>query len=371
MGCRSTREVGKLNLINIEDIISNEPIKYSDIFSDFYFIPLETTTESILSNIDNIIFSKDKIFILNRKKGVYIFSQEGRYINKIDRIGRGPGEYLRPVEFDINPFNKTISILDWSNKKLFIYDFHGNFIKDIMFKENFQSFVYDDDKIYLSKPYNSNYKIGEKRLFIYSQNGNLISEHLDFSIFKKEPDIMFFNFGSSFFKGQKDIKFFTEYSDTIYSIKDNKVLPYIGFNAGKYFLSNKDLDELIDEQITKIPFGIENRFSKVREYSENDHLIFFKFNIGRITYSTFYSKDSGSTICSSKMIDDMIHSYPSLIKLYENQFVGIIQPRSIKNLKNAVADGKLNLPVNETNAIVRLPDDGNPIIVIFNVKNIQ
>ena len=59
-------------------LISNEnkPIYFSELFSDFHIIPLETKEECLINQIDNIKLINDTICILDRypTKSIFLFS---------------------------------------------------------------------------------------------------------------------------------------------------------------------------------------------------------------------------------------------------------------------------------------------------------
>ena len=85
------------------------------------FIQLETNDESIIGRIDKVITHKNRIFILDKElsKSIYIFTAKGRYLNKIAKIGQGPGEYI--ALDDITLTGNEIVILDIDQEKLIYY----------------------------------------------------------------------------------------------------------------------------------------------------------------------------------------------------------------------------------------------------------
>ena len=59
-------------------------------------IVLETTPESTIGTIDKLIVRENKIYIMDKEitKSLFVFSIEGKFLYKINRAGRGPGEYI-------------------------------------------------------------------------------------------------------------------------------------------------------------------------------------------------------------------------------------------------------------------------------------
>lgn len=93
---------------------------------DFEVIPLETIDESIISEISKVKIHDNRFYIQDRQQQViFIFDQNGKYINKINRRGRGPGEYIAINDFDI--YNGCIYIIS-AAAKLLRYDLNGKYI---------------------------------------------------------------------------------------------------------------------------------------------------------------------------------------------------------------------------------------------------
>ena len=64
------------------------------LFSKIEVIPLETQEESIIRSIDKIMEYQSCIYILDRRqKAVLIFDGHGKFISKINSIGRAPDEF--------------------------------------------------------------------------------------------------------------------------------------------------------------------------------------------------------------------------------------------------------------------------------------
>ena len=91
---------------------------------------------------ENVIFnslgdiatdSKNNIYISDRKeKLIYLFNEEGKFLKKIGRTGRGPGEFIRPCSIYIDP-KDIIYVLDESQRRVEIFDSEANHIKSIKF----------------------------------------------------------------------------------------------------------------------------------------------------------------------------------------------------------------------------------------------
>lgn len=70
--------------------------------------PLETTEASLLSYPELLKTCRDTLFVFDRSNSsLLLFAPDGKFIRRIGRIGRGPGEYLRARDFLIDPDGRT------------------------------------------------------------------------------------------------------------------------------------------------------------------------------------------------------------------------------------------------------------------------
>lgn len=113
------------------DLDSKEEVSIFDIFSKIEIIPLETSDTCLIGSIDKLILYDSKYYLLDTKQNcVSIFSQDGKFIQNIKRVGRGPGEYLYVYDFSINEYDHTLELLDCFGK-LVIFNLDG------IYKESF------------------------------------------------------------------------------------------------------------------------------------------------------------------------------------------------------------------------------------------
>lgn len=102
-------------------------------FDHFYrlkeVIPLETTDSSVMGDIMKVIGAKDHIFVAPwNGKSIFVFNRAGKYLSRIDKEGRGPGEYLRISDFMVTTEPQEIVVYAREGKFNF-YDWEGNFLR--------------------------------------------------------------------------------------------------------------------------------------------------------------------------------------------------------------------------------------------------
>lgn len=112
-------------ILSVNLDLEDNTVSFYDLFENVSLLPLETTEESLLSNIDKIIIHNDSIFILDKKQGaIFLFNSEGKYINKLSQQGDGPTEYFDLADFTFNKYTTNLELLSVYRG---IYCFNRNF----------------------------------------------------------------------------------------------------------------------------------------------------------------------------------------------------------------------------------------------------
>ncbi|MBQ5814761.1 MAG: 6-bladed beta-propeller [Flavobacteriales bacterium] len=104
--------------------------------TSFYrVIPLETTPECLVGNeIQKVFYRNGRIYVWEEQsKGVFMFDENGNYLNKIQTPGEGPQDYIAIHNVCIT--DEYIYIRDVYGHKVLYYDLDCNFIKSISTKE--------------------------------------------------------------------------------------------------------------------------------------------------------------------------------------------------------------------------------------------
>jgi hypothetical protein len=355
--------------IDIDEYISDEPLVFSEIFSGFHIIPLETSEDCIINQINNIKIIRDTIYVFDKNaKSVFIFSKQGRFISKISRIGRGPGEFIQPSDFDVK--RDAILIFDYSSKKINAYDKIGNFIYDLNLKDRFSSFITTDDNVLAYKPFpagNTSAK-DDYLLYQYNTDGKIIWKAVKYSDFLQGPKVIQSLDGGNFFMTENDIKFYMNFCTTIFSIKEQNIKPYIILNSVKHKLTKDDLKNYKIEEISTFITANPDKLSKISGYSENDNIAFIKFNIGVSEYYTFYYFKTQKISCNSRYMDDLTIIYPNLFKISGNQLIAYIHSSRVSAFKELIVTEKVKVEDDLKSEILKATDFDNPILILYDLR---
>ena len=130
--------------------LSNEPvfIKSDSLLGEKVIIPLETTDESIIGEINKLEIVHDTLYILDDDQDIiFLFDKTGKYITRIADIGRGPEEYLRIDDFHID--GDIIYVVAGGNQKVFCYDLQGKFLSSFSTEFSANRIATDSNYIYV------------------------------------------------------------------------------------------------------------------------------------------------------------------------------------------------------------------------------
>ncbi|WP_299577795.1 6-bladed beta-propeller [uncultured Sunxiuqinia sp.] len=131
----------------IPDFSSEPSVELTDVASQISYLPLNDSI--LLEDIYKLKSSESLLFMQSEEGSVNVFNLEGKFVNRVGKLGEGPGEVSNLVDYAIDKSAKRIYILN--RFKLLMYDFSGNFIKaiNLPIEEHFQNMSFLNNQIYL------------------------------------------------------------------------------------------------------------------------------------------------------------------------------------------------------------------------------
>lgn len=167
-GCRQDRVASESDY----NIDVNQRSAVSDFFDGYSYVKLATNDDALLADIKGVRVTDSVISVLSRGQ-ILSFDHEGHHVGTIDRKGQGPQEYADINDYRI--YNNQVMVLAGRNNKLFVYDFEGNYVREIPLDNSYLSFeIYNDSLICLASG-----NMGDKGfnfVFINPDDGSVISE---------------------------------------------------------------------------------------------------------------------------------------------------------------------------------------------------
>lgn len=209
----------------------------SEVIDSISYVRLETNENCLVGRIDKIMQHDSLLFISDRESSnaIFCFTMNGEFVFKIDRSGKGPGEYLRIDDCCIDS-DGNILLYDAGLKKIIKCDNNGNFTGD-----EIELDFYADYFAYLSPQDNyvfySSYREAFNRcnLIITNSEGKVISKYLQFD--KKyntnKATMPFQNLRSY---NTNSVPVFQMYDNKVYEINNEGFICKYEFDFGRYTL---------------------------------------------------------------------------------------------------------------------------------------
>lgn len=119
---------GDLPVINLSDNVEEvTSLPLSDAAAQVEIVPLELTDSSLIAEVSNVQVTEHDIWVKSSKsQSVFRFSREGKFLNKVGRVGQGPGEYSYLGGFMVDEDRQEVYLTTVSNG-VYAYDFNGAF----------------------------------------------------------------------------------------------------------------------------------------------------------------------------------------------------------------------------------------------------
>lgn len=352
--------------------------KLSDFAEDIKMIPLEFSGDCILDKVEKIVMSDSCIFIMERynQKGIYVFDHSGKYLYRVGNCGQGPDEFVDLSDFSLNEEQQLIYLYDIMRKKVLIFSFEGDFIKDIQMNYYADKFEYQDNLFYL---YRESPVMGDPAysLVIKDDKGKTINKY--YPLINKSPYIH----DCIFRKLDNEILFAEYMRDSVFSVRSGELTP-------KYFIDYKDksMSKVDRESIlkrTRLPLTVLlecKKMAGIKDIFEINDKVFIKNKHIVIPQFTVYDKKTQKVKTFSHILNDFLFiglSHP--ISQYKDYLISVgpqerLQAAINIGFKVWQEEGLLTAKrAKELTAMIeeRFPDrnnigETNPMIFLLKVK---
>lgn len=361
---KSDTEKFSPNAVSV-DLDNVQTLSVFDVFSDIEIIPLETTAESGMNYpITKFVNHDGCYYVLDvRQKVILIFDHEGRFIRKIDKKGRGPGEYVELYDFNINPFTGNLEMMT-SLGTVNIYDItNEKFIKSFripMGELAVQYFASVTPDMYV---FFNRYRDRECKVFFCSpDSATVLGEAFPFPEYIYRET--FLNpYMSTFYTYQDTVRFVRLDNGVISNVNSDMTLtPRYEWDMGEYTFEISDLPEgKSRDEYNQLFRYMSNKYAyNFQCNAENSKYLFTRFMFKNRFYNLMYDKESGKQsvyvnfnegIAPVPMVMDEKSMY-MLVAVDELPFI----------VKPDILDAR------NRQILERLTEDDNPVIVKYNFK---
>ena len=222
------------------------------IFSSYKLIPLETSEEFLIGNIDRVIKCPGCYCILDRDNAsVFIFEENGKFRCKLGNKGHARNEHLDAWSIAYDEKNEQIVMLDLTGRRLLSYDLMGNLKKvaSLFFLYHDMAFLGDNILCKTGSAHNSFSDIIDlSRLVLADKMGKPIRRGFPITEMIRKN----FNYGNKLAQ-YKDKAYFTDLlSDTIWEVSGKEMAPILNMTVNGSQRFSKDEKENITSKSYKI-----------------------------------------------------------------------------------------------------------------------
>ncbi|MBN2814672.1 MAG: 6-bladed beta-propeller [Bacteroidales bacterium] len=351
--CKSI-ETEKLHQINLENI-TEKSLDISSVVDSIWFIKLETSEDCLISNIQDICFIEDRIFINDNAKRLLVFNREGKFLNTIGRAGKGPGEFASIAGFSVDPVNKTVYILN--GKKLQGYNFEGDYNGFLISTNLHTSLFFHDNLFYCYTPKELLFfdRSENHNITIFDTTGRKVNTFLPVAIPAGPP--MFITV-SDFYLIENSVMLLDPEANKVYEVDSSGINMRYEFFYGNP--SKNDSTRVKNQSQITYKNDSQNKdmmkCGKILE-SENSIIIYYRFgNASNMAYIDL----TDNSITNVKTVDDKLGFEDDIFQgptirpkyIFNNSWIDVVQPVDIieeSGNENVISilTSKYNLSVND------------------------
>ena len=360
--CRQ-KHVDNANVMTVNvDLKAQIPIK--DIVTDVEFVRLEDTGDVLIGSVWELFITENHIIVVDKldSKSIFIFNRQGKFEALIDKIGKGPQEYVSISAVALTPDEQKIAVLDNSGQKVLYYDMGGQYVSNQpidFYKNNFE-YVSDNELVWCS------YGADKQNQGMLPENLiTFTNEHFKITggaLPDRFTDPNFNNITPNLRKFNDKVYVNPSLSDTIYRVDGTKLIgeyrmdmtPVNGYVNPEPDITNEEIRDL---------YATKSFFSG--DYYVSGNRILFSISIppGRMVKYLLYSNNKTYNLpfdMDNFVVSTMVYHTKTV---YKEKFVSIIP--AVRLL--------MGVPDNATNHSVYkgLTEDCNPVVCFYAIKELD
>ncbi|MFC4871190.1 6-bladed beta-propeller [Negadavirga shengliensis] len=227
------------------------------------FIPVIDQEKIPLFNVNKVRSFGENLAVLSREN-IWIIDIEGTVINRIGKVGNGPGEYQKAIDFRVDMDKNSVEILDEQSQKIVEYDLKGNFKSEIRgeafhLAKNFIKISEDIYAVYGGVFFSG---IFDHRLIYFSKEKKKVINK--FFPVRFDRTYTAFVERDNFWIEEGKVYFSFTFNDVIYELTPEGLVPDVTLNFGEH---------------TFPPDILERDFQDVREFMEFCETTSFVYHI--------------------------------------------------------------------------------------------
>ena len=230
------------------------------------YVCLETTDDCLISDIDKLKIVGDTIYISDESKIAMFSRTDGCFLGKIQKQGRGPGEYVELTRFDV--FNSQLYALSNIDREIIVYNSRGDVLKTINTYVGFEDlFVLDEDNIWLYSSYSND---SLHNFILIDSEGNVKTKYAPF------PDNQSYLLTHHVFCHQSSDALYTAqcFDNIVYLLNEGGYEPAYRFDMNlQNIVSQEELSSLLLEDLSK-KYRFKESLKQIKHIDLNKNILF-------------------------------------------------------------------------------------------------
>lgn len=322
-------EIIKINLDKIAAENSpTVPISIKSNVDKLELIPLETTEECLISDISKVLFFKNTFIISDNNLGKILqFDNRGKFLRSFGSKGRGPLEFQRIWDIEIDHKNGEIGVLCGSNPLTIKYYSISN---DSAYSKTYDytmgyHFIHLDENTLLFYDSATEFEDGYT-LMVADRSGRINANY-----FPNPHKVGHYTKPNQSFQQYGEvITFIRENHNVVYQItKDKHTLSerYV-IDFGKFTLPESQRD-LFYTDFNEYQLSSENFVKGIDNVLETDDYVYFNFDFGNKFISAFFSKQKEITDLGNSTDNWLDGILINPVTTIENDYVSILETSRI------------------------------------------
>ena len=351
----------------IIDFGDPEMVSSSDIINDYAYVKLDDSEHSLVGEICQLECFRDRIYILDTYKTgtIFVFSKTGALLSKLEKKGDGPGEFISPHSFKIDP-RGYLYVLDRMLNRLLKYR-----LDDLMFVEEITlpapapvsfSTIPDGSLFVYYYPARRESPLENKQVVFADKYGKIVSLLYDAPLSSK----VLHGDASNIYSYDGKLRIYPFFADEVYEVSTDSLAGCYRFLWGKYTVPDESLFNKYEDSgdiMKELSIG-EKDWIRLMYVYEIEQSLWVKYYIKNDFYLSGWNKSTGDVFNAKHedIVDDlgMGGCFPLPVGTSGEQMVGTLYSSEIEMDK--VTDEKLK------SLLEGMTEESNPILVFYTLK---
>lgn len=369
----NSRENDKHDIVELFVDDNYTPKELSEIIDSIKIIPLETTDNSLIGFLSELKYDDGYFFVQDGyNRLVSVFDDNGSFLRQLTRKGNGPGEVRYPESFSLDKIHKEVWISN--NNNFMRFDYQGKYLGHRNYSLSFSDFYVDTDYdiyFYTSKSDNAHIQDG----FLTGDLTLLTTDDKKQTWFKSDlvghyrPNISKTYYVANHpFSLQKDgsATFSYVFNDTIYSIKDNLIIPKYCIHLTGNSISSKKLNNMPGEAVKEYVNNHSKLQWNMNGVYETPSYLLFSYMIGLDNCCWCIYNKKTKSLSNLKIIDDLFGlNWIDIKETVDDKIIAWISTDELKISNKLISF----VGQKEFEKLQMITHNDNPIIIEFTLKD--